>query len=239
MSERPGVDNFVRALDVATQAKRGFLVGLLAAVGTYYLFVVSSGGSPYSTPYLLALALVLAFTVGLLATLAFTLGAAYRPRSLSARLILRSKPIVDGRAPSRRWRTTTSRRASPRRWAPTATVATGYRRRRRSSRACSRRSAGREVPGGHRFDVESTDHAEKRYSFTCDVGFAGEDCTTRLVVSREDGHVYARSGVEPPESGGLLSRVRGATTATTRSASTPTSQRNSPSAGRPWSTTAS
>ncbi|AHG04825.1 hypothetical protein HALDL1_15425 [Halobacterium sp. DL1] len=78
MSERPGVDNFVRALDVATQAKRGFLVGLLAAVGTYYLFVVSSGGSPYSTPYLLALALVLAFTVGLLATLAFTLGAAYR-----------------------------------------------------------------------------------------------------------------------------------------------------------------
>ncbi|WP_232703035.1 hypothetical protein [Halobacterium wangiae] len=64
-------------------------------------------------------------------------------------------------------------------------------------------------PGGHRFDVESTDHAEKRYTFTCDVGFAGENCTARLVVFREDGHVYARSGVEPPESGGLLSRVRG------------------------------
>jgi hypothetical protein len=78
MSERPGVDNLVRALDVPTQAKRGFAVGLLVAAGTYYLFVVSSGGSPYSTPYLVALAAVLAFTVGLLATLAFTVGAAYR-----------------------------------------------------------------------------------------------------------------------------------------------------------------
>ena len=64
-------------------------------------------------------------------------------------------------------------------------------------------------PGGHRFDVEGTDHAEKRYTFTCDVGFAGEDCTARLVVYREDGHVYARHGVHPPNSGGLLSRVRG------------------------------
>ena len=78
MSERPGVDNFVRALDVATQAKRGFLVGAVVALATYYLFVVSSGGSPYASPFLLALALVLAFTVGLLATLVFTLAAAYR-----------------------------------------------------------------------------------------------------------------------------------------------------------------
>ncbi|MFB6071379.1 MAG: hypothetical protein ABEJ88_00250 [Halobacterium sp.] len=78
MSERPGVDNLVRALDVPTQAKRGFLVGVLVAAATYYLFVVSSGGSPYSSLYLFALAAVLAFTVGLLATLAFTAAAAYR-----------------------------------------------------------------------------------------------------------------------------------------------------------------
>lgn len=78
MTERPGVDNLVRALDVPTQAKRGFLVGVLFAVGTYWLFVVSAGGSAYPTPYLLGLSLVLAFTVGLLATTVFTLGAAYR-----------------------------------------------------------------------------------------------------------------------------------------------------------------
>jgi hypothetical protein len=64
-------------------------------------------------------------------------------------------------------------------------------------------------PGGHRFEAGETDHTEKRYAFTCDVGFAGEDCTARLVVYREDGHVYARHGVHPPDSGGLLSRVRG------------------------------
>lgn len=64
-------------------------------------------------------------------------------------------------------------------------------------------------PGGHRFDVAETDHSEKRYVFTCDVGFAGEDCTARLVVYRENGHVYARHGIQPPDSGGLLSRVRG------------------------------
>jgi hypothetical protein len=78
MSERPGVDNLIRTLDVPTQAKRGMGVGVLAAFAVYYLFVVAPGGSPYPTPYLLGLALVLAFTVGLLATAVFTLGAAYR-----------------------------------------------------------------------------------------------------------------------------------------------------------------
>jgi hypothetical protein len=78
MSERPGVDNLMQTLDVPTQAKRGMGVGVLAALAVYYLFVVSAGGSPYPTPYLAGLALVLAFTVGLLATAAFTLGAAYR-----------------------------------------------------------------------------------------------------------------------------------------------------------------
>ena len=82
-SDRPGVDNFVRALGVVTQAKRGFAVGVVVAMATYYFFVVASGGSPYSTAYLVALAAVLAFTVGLLATLVFTLHSAYR---LSKRL---------------------------------------------------------------------------------------------------------------------------------------------------------
>ncbi|WP_336036082.1 DUF7536 family protein [Halobacterium yunchengense] len=77
-SDRSGVDALVAALDVPRQARRGFLVGLLAAAGTYYFFVVASGGSPYSTPYLVALALVLAFTTGLLATLVLTVVAAYR-----------------------------------------------------------------------------------------------------------------------------------------------------------------
>ncbi|MFB6270474.1 MAG: hypothetical protein ABEH83_11045 [Halobacterium sp.] len=81
--DRRGVNNLIRALDVPTQAKRGFAVGILVAVGTYYFFVVASGGSPYPSLYLGALAAVLAFTVGLLATLAFTVAAAYR---LSQRL---------------------------------------------------------------------------------------------------------------------------------------------------------
>lgn len=81
--DRRGVHNLIRALRVPTQAKRGFAVGILVAVATYWFFVVASGGSPYSSLYLLALAAVLAFTLGLLATLAFTLGAAYR---LSRRL---------------------------------------------------------------------------------------------------------------------------------------------------------
>jgi uncharacterized membrane protein len=78
MSERSGVDNLMRALDVRRQALRGFALGLLVAVVTFWFFVVASGGSPHSTPYLLALAAVLAFTVGLFATFVFTLGAAYR-----------------------------------------------------------------------------------------------------------------------------------------------------------------
>lgn len=78
MSERSGVDNLIRALDVPAQARRGLAVGALVGLATYWLFVVSSGGSPYPTPYLLGLALVLTFAVGLFATLAFTVAAAYR-----------------------------------------------------------------------------------------------------------------------------------------------------------------
>ncbi|MCG1004193.1 MULTISPECIES: hypothetical protein [Halobacterium] len=67
-------------------------------------------------------------------------------------------------------------------------------------------------PGGKRFDVAETSHADKRYAFACPVELAGTDCTARLVVRREDGYVYAKHGVHPPESGGLLSRVRGPST---------------------------
>lgn len=63
--------------------------------------------------------------------------------------------------------------------------------------------------GGGEFEVESTDHAEKRYTFTCEVGFGGERCTARLVVYRKHGYVYARHGLHPTDSGGLLSRIRG------------------------------
>lgn len=63
--------------------------------------------------------------------------------------------------------------------------------------------------GGDRFDVTDTDHAAKRYAFAASVPFAGADCTAGLVVRRDDGYVYARHAVEPPDSGGLLSRVRG------------------------------
>lgn len=76
--DRRGVNNVIRALEVRKQAKRGFAVGVLTAAVTYYFFVVASGGSPYSSLYLFALAAVLAFTMGLLATLAFTLVAGYR-----------------------------------------------------------------------------------------------------------------------------------------------------------------
>jgi hypothetical protein len=78
MSERSGVYNLMRALDVPKQAKRGFAVGLLVAAASFWFFVVASGGSSSPTAYLLALAAVLAFTFGLLATFVFTVGAAYR-----------------------------------------------------------------------------------------------------------------------------------------------------------------
>ncbi|MGB9964643.1 hypothetical protein [Halobacterium sp. CBA1126] len=64
-------------------------------------------------------------------------------------------------------------------------------------------------PGGARFAVAETSHAEKRYAFTTRVELANTDCTARLVVRREDGYVYARHAVRPLETGGLLARVRG------------------------------
>lgn len=67
-----------------------------------------------------------------------------------------------------------------------------------------------QTRGGKRFTVAESDHADKRYAFACPVDFANADCTARVVVRREDGYVYARHAVHPPDTGGLLSRVRGA-----------------------------
>ncbi|WP_232686683.1 hypothetical protein [Halobacterium zhouii] len=59
-----------------------------------------------------------------------------------------------------------------------------------------------------RFDPIETSHENHRYAFACLVEFAGSECTARLVVRREDGYVYARFTVQPPDTGGLLDRVR-------------------------------
>lgn len=63
--------------------------------------------------------------------------------------------------------------------------------------------------GGDRYEAASVDRSANRYSFTADVEFAGVDCTSKLVVFREDGYVYAYHGLEPESGGGLLSRFRG------------------------------
>ncbi|MFC3477552.1 hypothetical protein [Halobacterium litoreum] len=63
--------------------------------------------------------------------------------------------------------------------------------------------------GGREFEAESADHAENRYAFTCEVGFGGQRCIARLAVYQKHGYVYARHGLHPTDSGGLLSRIRG------------------------------
>lgn len=58
------------------------------------------------------------------------------------------------------------------------------------------------------FEPAETSHEDHRYAFTCPVEFAGSDCIARLDVRRDEGYVYARFAVQPPDSGGLLDRVR-------------------------------
>lgn len=70
------------------------------------------------------------------------------------------------------------------------------------------RGAERSTASG-RFEPAETSHEDHYYAFECALDFAGEECTARLDVRRDDGYVYARFAVEPPESGGLLGRVRG------------------------------
>lgn len=71
----------------------------------------------------------------------------------------------------------------------------------------SLRGADRSV-ASERFDSTETSHEDHRYAFTCPLEFAGSDCTARLDARREDGYVYVRFAVQPPDAGGLLDRVR-------------------------------
>jgi len=64
-------------------------------------------------------------------------------------------------------------------------------------------------PGGERYETDTVDRSAGRYSFTADVKFCGVECTSKLLVFRKDGYVYAVHGLEPSSSGGLLSRFRG------------------------------
>ena len=60
-----------------------------------------------------------------------------------------------------------------------------------------------------RFEPVETSHEDHHYAFDCALEFAREECTARLDVRRDDGYVYARFAVQPPDSSGLLARVRG------------------------------
>jgi hypothetical protein len=68
-------------------------------------------------------------------------------------------------------------------------------------------------PGGDRYEAASVDRSAKRYAFTADVAFCGVDCTSKLVVFRKDGYVYAVHGLEPESDGGLFSRFPGSDSA--------------------------
>lgn len=75
--ERPGTANFLAALNVARNARVGFAIGFLLA-GGLVLLVLRAPGGRYPVAYYVALGFVLAVGVGLLLTLVFTLGSAYR-----------------------------------------------------------------------------------------------------------------------------------------------------------------
>ena len=70
------------------------------------------------------------------------------------------------------------------------------------------RGADRSAASG-RFEPTETSHEDHRYAFACPLEFAGSDCTAHLDARRGEGYVYARFAVRPPDSGGLLDRVRG------------------------------
>lgn len=77
MPDRPGVDNLVAAIDVRTQAIRGFTVaGVLTALW-FVLFVVLPSRLAYPSGLLVGLGVVLWFTAGMLATIAFAVVRVY------------------------------------------------------------------------------------------------------------------------------------------------------------------
>jgi uncharacterized membrane protein YccC len=74
---RRGTAAFVEALNVSRNAKAGFGIGVVVAIAVF-VFFVGIPGSRYSPVLYVALAFVLAVGIGLLLTLVFTLGSAYR-----------------------------------------------------------------------------------------------------------------------------------------------------------------
>jgi hypothetical protein len=64
--------------------------------------------------------------------------------------------------------------------------------------------------GGRRYETAATDRSAKRWVYTTDISFCGVECTSKLVVFRRHGYVYAYHGLEPESDGGLLARFRGA-----------------------------
>jgi len=63
--------------------------------------------------------------------------------------------------------------------------------------------------GGHRYEAAATDRSVKRWVYTTDVSLRGVEATSKLVVFRRHGYVYAVHALEPESDGGLLSRFRG------------------------------
>ena len=77
--ERPGgTANFFRAINVQRNAKLGFGIGILLAVGLLVLIVVNASSSDYPVFLYAGLAFVLATGVGLLLTMVFTVGSLVR-----------------------------------------------------------------------------------------------------------------------------------------------------------------
>ena len=77
--ERPGgTATFFRAINVARNAKVGFGIGVLLALGLLALIVLNADGSDYPVFYYAGLAFVLATGVGLLLTMVFTVGSLVR-----------------------------------------------------------------------------------------------------------------------------------------------------------------
>jgi fucose permease len=77
--ERPGgTANFFRAINVQRNAKVGFGIGVVLAIGLLALIVRNAGSSDYPVFYYAGLAFVLATGVGLLLTMVFTVGSLVR-----------------------------------------------------------------------------------------------------------------------------------------------------------------
>lgn len=76
--ETSGRAAFLEALRVRQNAARGFVVGILFTAAVFLVFVILPAGIDRSMPYYLALAFVLALTVGGLVTVVLVGVRAYR-----------------------------------------------------------------------------------------------------------------------------------------------------------------